>query len=346
MICKDFLREITRIPGLPAYERDVARFVQGAFEPLVDDVRVDTMQNVIARTGQGGPRILVTAHQDEIGLVVTKIEKDGSLRMTRSGGVDPRILPACEVWVQAKDGALYGVVGAKAPHLLTEADRKKAIKLKDLYIDLGMSPERVRELVRVGDQVALAGPLTELAGGHLAAKTMDDRAGVCAMLCAAEQLRRFRARAEVLFVAASQEEVGSFGATVAGYSLEPDIVIAVEVTHGAGPGTGKWEAFPLDKVTLGKGPSLHPELLRRIQETAKRNHIDCLTEISTGTTWTDADPLQVSRAGVPCALVQIPLRYMHTTVEMLNESVIEEAGRLIALFIDDISRDWEGIQWF
>lgn len=346
MDIKGFLKEVTELPGLSGHERQAAERVADAFTPFADDVRIDRMNNVVARHGQGGPRVLITAHLDEIGLVVSGIEKDGCLRMAMSGGVDPRILPAAEVLVQAKDGALYGVIGAKPPHLLSAEDRKKAIQLKDLYIDMGMSPERVRELIRVGDQVALTGALTELSDGRLASKTMDDRAGVAAMLCCAEQLGRMRARAEALFVSASQEETHSVGATVSGYSLDPDVAIVIDVTHGAGPGTDKWEAFPLDKIVLGQGPSLHPELLRRVQKTAEKHHIECLVEITTGETWTDADPLHVTRAGVPTVLVQIPLRYMHTTVETLNEAVIEETGRLIALFIDDISRDWEDITWF
>lgn len=346
MDIKQFLSEITTIEGLPGREQAVAERIAQVFTPLADDVRIDQMGNVIARYGQGGPRIQVAAHMDEIGLVVSQIEEDGSLRMERSGGVDPRILPASEVHVHTKGGKLVGIVGAKPPHLLTPAEQKKALLLKDMYVDLGMSAEHVKQKVRIGDMITLVGEATELMDGHMASKTMDDRAGVAVMLCALEQLRKMRAKAETHFVSTVQEEIGSRGAKTSAHALDCDIAIAIDVTHGEGPGTGKWEAYPLNKIPIGKGPSLHPVLHERIMQIGKKHHMDCVAEISNGTTYTDADPMHMARAGVPCVLISVPLRYMHTTVETLNLNTIEEAGRLIALFIDDITSDWEAIQWF
>ncbi len=341
-----FLSEATVLPGLPGREAKVAEYIAAQFEPLADDVRMDVMHNVMARHGQGGPRILLAAHQDEIGLVVSRIEKDGALRLTRSGGVDPRILPASEVVVWTKGGPMMGIVGAKAPHLLTDDERKKNTELKDLFVDMGMAGGRVRETVRIGDMVTLTGAFQQLASGCAASKTMDDRAGVACMLCALEELTHLRARAETYFVATGQEEIGAGGALTAAYSIAPDIGIAIDVTHGEGPGTGKFDALPLDKVAVGKGPSLHAELTRRLQEAARKHKVDIAVEISDGHTWTDADAVGFVREGVPCVLVSIPLKYMHTTVETLKLDTIREAGRLIAHFIDDISRDWEAIAWY
>ncbi len=342
----DFLREVTRTPGLPGHERAAADLIAAAFAPLADEVTIDPMNNVTARCGQGGPRIMISAHLDEIGLVVRAIEDDGALRVTGNGGVDPRILPAAEVTVWTKTGPLTGIVGAKAPHLLSEADRKKAVQMTDVHVDLGMSCERVKALVRVGDMVQLQGPLTALANGRLACKTMDDRASVAAMLVAAEELNKLRHGAEALFVSTCQEEVGLKGAKTAGHRHAPDMGIAIDVCHGAGPGTGKWEAHPLDKPVLDRGPALHPALVKRIRETAKRNGIELNLGVSNGPTHTDADTLHLVREGVPTVLLSVPLRYMHTTVETLDTAVIEQTGKLIALFIRDIAEEWGDIEWY
>ncbi len=341
-----FLREVTRIPGLPGHERKAAEYIADAFRPHAAEVSIDRLNSVTARVGDTGPRVMVAAHLDEIGLVVRQIEADGSLRVTGNGGVDPRILPAAEVTVWAKSGPLQGIVGAKAPHLLTAADRKKAVQMADVHVDLGLSPERVQSLVRVGDMVQLTGPVTELANGRLASKTLDDRASVAAMLVAAEELNRLKFSATALFVSTAQEEVGAHGARTSGHRLAPDFAIAIDVTHGAGPGTGKWEAHPLDKPVIDRGPSLHRGLTQRLRDTAKQNGIDINLGVSSGATYTDADPLHLVREGVPTVLISIPLRYMHTTVETLDSAVIEACGRLIALFIRDIAEDWGNIEWY
>jgi len=343
---KDFIREVTALPGLPGYEAEVGRFVATAFEPYADDVSTDVMGNVVARIGREGPRVMISAHQDEIGLMVTDILDDGCLRAARNGGVDPRILPGLEVRVLAGGGPLYGVVGAKPPHLQSDEEKDKALELKDLYIDIGFPAEKVRELIRVGDPIVMLAPLCELSGGRLAGKTMDDRAGVAAMLECARTLARLTPPAQVFCVTSTQEEVGLKGAKTAAYSLDPDFAIAVDVTHGTGPGTGAFEAFPLEKVILTTGPNIHPMLLTKIKETAARHRVEIGVEVESGQTGTDAGAIQLARAGVPCLLVSIPLKYMHTTVETLSLDTVREAGRLMALFIDEISREWEGLVWY
>lgn len=354
---RKFLRELTALPGLPGHEREAGEAIARWLRPFSDEVSVDKFGNVVGRVGRvsgcgcgmcgggAGPKIMVSAHMDEIGLVVSYIEEDGALRLARSGGVDPRILPAAEVIVHTRGGQLPGVVGAKAPHLLTAEERKKAIELDAVFVDIGYPADEVKRRVRVGDRVTLVGPLTELANGRLAAKTMDDRAGVCCMLVAMEQLQKMRVNAEVHFVASCQEEVGCFGARTAAYAIAPDVGIAIDVTHGAGPGTGPFEAFELDKVAIGAGPSLSKPLLKLLREVAGKHHIDTALDISDGSTWTDADAIIIEAGGVPCALVSIPLKYMHTTVETLSEAAIEEAGRLIALFIAELADRWEGFEW-
>lgn len=343
-----FIAEVTALPGVPGYEAGVNGRIAEWFRPLADEVFTDDLENLYARVGAhgSGPRVIVCAHQDEIGLVVSKIEDDGSLRIFKNGGVDPRILPGMEVSVQTASGPLYGVIGAKPPQLLTEKDREKALKLEDLYVDVGYAPEDVRSRVRVGDMVVMLAPSLRLANGCMAGKTMDDRASVAAMLVAAELLSQRGVPAETYFVSTTQEEIGSVGAKSATFRLKPDLAIVIDVTHGEGPGTGKWEAYPVNKVTIAHGPNIQPKLETIAVETAKENGVDAVMEVCTGVTATDACETQTAAGGVPSLLLSIPLKYMHTSVELLKLDTVRETGRLIALVIEKIAREWEGFSWF
>ena len=343
---KSFIGEMAAAPGLPGYEREVAQLFCREMEALGARTDIDAMSNATACLGEGAPRIMVTAHLDEIGLIVTEILEDGALRFTRMGGVDPRILPGSRVHVYAGGGAaITGVIGAKPPHLLTAADRKKNLELKDMYIDLGMDAARVRELVRVGDLVTLSGPLTELAGDNLAAKTMDDRACVAVMCEAARLLGDVKLAGEVCFVAAAQEEVGSRGAQTAAHRLAPDLAIAIDVTHGTMPDCRPQEIYPLDSVVMSIGPNIHPMMHARMMDTARRNGIKVLESVCGGVTSTDAAATQVAREGIPTLLLELPLKYMHTTVETLNLNTLRETARLLACFVRDTLADWGNIQW-
>ena len=343
-----FIAEVTALPGVPGYEAGVNGRIAEWFRPLTDDVFKDDLENLYARVGAEGrgPRVIVCAHQDEIGLVVSKIEDDGCLRIFKNGGVDPRILPGMEVSVQTASGPLYGVIGAKPPQLLTEKDREKALKLEDLYVDVGYQAEEVRARVRVGDMVVMLAPSLRLANGCMAGKTMDDRASVAAMLVAAELLSQRSVPAETYFVSTTQEEIGSVGAKSAAFRLKPDLAVVIDVTHGEGPGTGKWEAYPVNKVTIAHGPNIQPKLEKIAVEAAKENGVDTVMEVCTGVTATDACETQTAAGGVPSLLLSIPLKYMHTSVELLKLDTVRETGRLIALVIEKIAREWEGFSWF
>ena len=341
-----FIREVTRKPGASGYECGVNGYIAEQFKPLVDSVEIDVMQNVIARVGSEGPVVTISAHQDEIGMVVTKIEENGSVRLHRNGGVDPRILPSLEVEIQGRKGPVYGVIGSRPPHVQTPDEQQKAIKFDEIFVDTGYPVEKVRELVRIGDPVVMLAEPQILADGGMACKTMDDRASVAAMLVAAEELKRMNVKAQVCFVASSQEEVGAYGAQTAAYTTDPDFAIAIDVTHGEGPGTGKFQAFPLDKIVIERGPFIHRKLGRKMEAVAKKYRIPFEVCASGGFTGTDTDTMQVVRGGIPMSLLSIPLRYMHTTVETLKLDVIRDAGRLMAMTIAEMAEEWEGFEWF
>lgn len=341
-----FLSRAIQEVGLPGHEGQVSRLIGEAFKEYTNRVETDGLYNLTALMGDEGPRFFVTAHQDEIGLVVLTIEEDGCLRFARMGGVDMRILPASTVTVHARGGDLFGVVGAKPAHLLDEKYRDQALRVEDLFIDLGMDGEKAKQLVRPGDLITLTGPLVKLQDGRWAGKTLDDRACVAAMLEAAKWLSRMKAPAQVCFASASQEEVGSRGAQVSCWAQDPDVAIAIDVTHAPTPGTDKWETYPLDKLTITVGPNIHPVLAKKLQQVAKDNGVPFTVEPCGHITWTDAEVTQVTRGGVPTVLIGVPLRYMHTTVEMVDEKVLADTGRLVALFIDELARGWEEIKWY
>ncbi len=344
MHIEDFLREITAIRGLSGDEALVSAFVRDAFAPLCDEVTVDQMNNVIAHKKGNGPKVMFSAHLDEIGLMVVDIEKDGCLRMGQVGGVDPRILPGQRVTVFGKE-PLLGIIGAKPPHLLTDEDRKKNYLREDLYIDVGYPADKVKELVQVGDQVQLEHRYVELKGNQAAVKTCDDRACVAMMYEALKLLQNIKHEADLYFVASSQEEVGCRGALTAAYGVDPDFGVALDVCHAATPGAPAWRTHKGDSLVATMGPYIHPVLRQKLSETAKEHNITLQTAVAPRNTSTDADEISRARAGVPTVLLELPLKYMHTTVETLNRGTLKEGGRLLAQFAAAIAPEWEDELW-
>ena len=344
MQTEQFLREATAIPGLSGNEEAVANYVAEQFRPYCDEVRVDALYSVIGRIRGRGPKVMLCAHLDEIGLIVSRIEKDGALRMGSVGGVDPRILPGMRVTVYGRE-TLAGVVGAKAPHLLSKADKKKNYGWDDLYIDLGMDGERVRALVNVGDCVQLERGFTPLLNGRFATKTADDRACVAILLRTMQRLQKTDTTADLYFVASSQEEVGSYGATTSAFGIDPDFAVALDVTHARTPGAPELETFKIESPTIAKGPFLHPFLRKKLEEAAKAERVEFQEEIVPRYTWTDADDIEIVRSGVPAALLSLPVRYMHTAVETFDMNALEETARLLAAFCANVDDTWRDALW-
>ena len=330
--------------GPSGQEMEIAEYFAEQFRPLVDEVTVDSMHNVIAHRKGTGPRVMLCAHMDEICMMVVDIEDDGCLRLDSVGGVDPRILPACRVWVHGRE-KLFGTIGALPPHLLTAEDRKKNYDSKDLFVDLGLPVEKVRELVRVGDPVTFRVPFTQLMNDQIASKTMDDRACVGILLLAAERLRRLPCDADVYFVGTTQEEVGSQGAMTAAFAIDPDLAIALDVDHATIPGSRPDTTVDGDSLCATIGPFIQPKLLQRLIDCAKEHHVKLQTAVSSRRTYTDADEVGLNRAGVPTVLLSLPLKYMHTSVETIDLLALREGGRLIAHFLSELDAGWEDDLW-
>lgn len=354
----DYLKEMAVQHGPSGHEYEVAEWFRQKFEPLCDSVTIDRVYNVIAckkatiptRDGSPAPKVMLAAHQDEIALMVSDILLDGTLRMGNVGGVDPRILPASTVTVHAREAKggyqkLLGVVGALPPHLMSAADGSRNYQREELFVDLGLPAEEVRELVRIGDLITLNGPATRLLNDRCASKTMDDRACVAVLLEAAERLQRMGHMCDIYFVATSQEEVSCAGATVAAYTIEPDLGVALDVSHATLPSSRPDTTIPLDAPAVTVGPYLQHKLVNRMRDTARAHGIKLNAEIAARFTWTDTDAMQISRCGVPMVLIDVPLKYMHTSVELLDTNVIRESGRLLAHFLNELDEGWDSELW-
>jgi endoglucanase len=301
-------------------------------------LRADGLGSSIARVGEAAPLLAVVGHIDEIGLVVTHVDEQGFLWFSPIGGWDPQILVGQRVAVRGRDGLVPGVVGRKPIHLLEPDQRKKVVELKGLHIDVGAADrDEAAELVRVGDPVTIAAEPVRLAGDRLASRAMDNRLGAYVAL---EALRRCHERDSLngsfAAVAAVQEEIGLYGARTSAFELRPDLAVAIDVTHATdAPGVDEKQigSHPLGSgPAIGRGSTLSPKVFELLVETAEEAGIEHTIGASGRSTSTDADAIQISRSGIPTGLISIPLRYMHSPVELVDLGDVEATVELIAAF--------------
>jgi tetrahedral aminopeptidase len=348
------LQRLVATDGVSGSEAAVRKVVAEEVAGFVDEVRSDVMGSLIA-VKKGSPhapgRLMIAAHLDEIGLAVTKVDR-GFLHVTRVGGVDPRNLVAQEVTVYPTGAGseLYpdgipGFIGTRPPHVLSQEERNQVLPMEALRVDLGLrSPApgealsglgaRLSELVQIGDRVVVRGPYTELLNGRVATKSLDNRASVAAMIGALGYLQGLRPTWDVYAVATSQEEVGVRGAWTSAFGIAPDIAVVVDVTFGIAHGSDESETVEMDKgPAIGWGPNLHPGLVRALRESADAIELAYVTEPIPGSSGTDAWAIQVVQAGIPCALLSIPIRYMHSPTELVVLQDIDRTARLLATFV-------------
>ena len=281
-------------------------------------------------------RLLVMGHIDEIGLIVTHIDDQGYLWFASVGGWDAQILVGQRVVLDTREGKATGVIGKKPIHLLREDERKKVAEIRDLHIDIGARDGNdAHARVRVGDVAVVDSGPTEMPNGRLSSRALDNRLGSFVALEAARLVAQAGgAEWELAAVAVAQEEITFGGSSTSAFSLEPDAAIVVDVTHATdAPGVDVKE---IGKHELGSGPvlsrgsTLHPQLFELLYETAEREKIPFTVEATARSTGTDADAVHISRAGVPTGLVSIPIRYMHSPVELVQLDDVYACARLIA----------------
>lgn len=337
------LDKLLRTAGPSGYEAPAAEVWREAASFAT--LSADGIGSSVARIGEESPLLAVVGHIDEIGLVVRHIDEKGFLWFAPIGGWDPQILVGQRVEVQGPKGPVLGVVGRKPLHLLDAEARKKVVELKGLHIDIGAGDrEEAAELVRVGDPVVIAIEPLGLAGTRMVSRAMDNRLGAYVAL---EALRRCHERgslkASFAAIAAVQEEIGLFGARTSAFAVEPDLAIVIDVTHATdAPGIDEKE---LGSHPLGSGPvifrgaTLSPKMFELLVETAEEAGIEHTVGATGNSTGTDADGVQFARSGIPTGLVSIPLRYMHSPVEMVDLTDLEATVELIAAFATRLTGD-------
>ena len=332
---KDHLKRLVETHAPSGYEAPVAELLREEWAELVDEFDTDRLGSLIGvkratSAAEGRRKIMLAAHMDEIGLMVREIE-DGFIYVHRISGIDPRVMLAQPVLVHG-ERALPGVVATMPPHMLSAAERKQFPPIDALVIDVGLQAEEVAQIVSVGDLVTVEGPMIDLKGRQVASKAMDDRCCVAVMTACLELLRNMNHSWDVFAVATVQEEVGLRGATTAANHIEPDCAIALDVGFAEQPGVStaiKLGGGPL----LGIGANFHPKMVQRLQDIAAYYDIKWQPDIIPARAGYDSWAIQVTRGGVPTALLGIPLRNMHSPVETLDLKDIERTGRLLAHFI-------------
>jgi endoglucanase len=333
------LEQLLNAPG-PSGQEELAAAAWRDAAREFGDVSSDVLGTSWVRVPgtNGGPLLAIVGHIDEISVVVTHIGDDGKLAIRSLGGFDPRTVSAQRVEILAKGGRVPGVVGVRKQKR-KRGDDPKPYDFDDLFIDIGAKDgEEARTLVRPGDAAIVAGSPLELRNGRIASRSLDNRLGSYVAL---EVARRIAAEGgtpgDVAGLAVVQEEVGDFaGSRTAAFALEPAVAIAVDVTHATDVRGADVEDEGEHRLgggpAIGRGSSIHPAVFELLHETAEAEGIACSIEISRGHTNTDADAMYLSRIGVATGLVSIPLRYMHTPVEVVELEDVENVVRLLVAF--------------
>ena len=331
------------LSGPSGFETHVTRAAAELLRQLVDEVYTTRLGSVVGvrRCGrENAPRLLLDAHLDEIGFIVTGHD-EGFLRFAPLGGVDPRMLPDREV-VILTDPPIHGVVACLPPHVQTAGDMDKSLPVKDLYIDVGLSREEAEKRVPVGTPATYRGGCAPLGEDLLSGKALDDRCGFAVLLDVLERLKGKELPVDLYVLGSTQEETHSTGAITAAYEIAPRLCVAVDVTHGDSPDASKHETFKLGGgPVIGVGPNCARSLSERLKELAKELDMPIQLEVMSGSSGTNAWPIQVSREGVATAVVSIPERYMHTPVEVVHRKDLEDTAKLLAAFVESLGEGEE-----
>ena len=342
-----FLETLVNTPSPSGHESRGLRVWMDYAGQYADETYSDAYGNCVAVLNKGGgPRLMLAGHADEIGMTVNFIDDDGYVYVRRLGGTNPAITKAQRVTIHSRKGPVKGVVGSVAPHLMrTETGAPKVPKIHELFVDIGVGSRKAAEkLIRVGDPITLNDQFELLRGDLAVARAFDNRVGTWAV---AETLRllqsgKAKLNAEVCAVANTMEEVGLFGARQIAYSLHPDIALVMDVTHATDYPT-------VDKrqhgdIKVGQGPTVthgncnHPEVIKRVEQVAKRLKINLQHEAISSTSGTDTDAVFWTRGGIPSGLISLPNRYMHSPVEVVSLKDLEQIPQLMAGFAKSLKK--------
>jgi endoglucanase len=344
-----FLRQLLDTPGPSGFETAPARLWRAEAERFAHRVDVDVAGNSAATVGSGGaPRVMLAGHIDEIGVMITHVDDEGFLYVDGIGGWDPEVLVGQRLRFLTRRGDIVGVVGKKPIHLMKPDEKDKAVKMIDLWVDVGVASRAEAEArgIRVGDPGVVDTRLVELGNGLIASRSVDNRIGAFVVL---EALRRLaegdRPAAEVTAVATTQEEIGysGGGARVSAFKLDPQVAIVVDVTFATdAPGIDKKQVGERkigSGPVLARGSAIHPLVFERLAETAEAEGIPYSIQASPKFTSTDADAIYLSGHGVATGVISVPNRYMHSPNEVVSMADLDATVRLIAAFCRGLDAD-------
>ncbi len=323
--------------GVSGDETEAAQLALSMLKEYTDDCYIKN-GNVIGHLGCKGrkPHILLDAHIDRIGFVVTYITEDGFLKVSNCGGIDRRLLLAQPVTVLGRE-KVSGVICAIPPHL--EKDESKVPEMEDICIDVGMTKAQAEEKISVGDKVTFAARCEKLLGDRITGAALDDRCGVAAILKAIELVKEKTLHSEVTVMFSTQEEVGERGAKIGAFDIDPDVAIAVDVSFALTSDDSEIKCGKMGGgCMIGYSPVLDSELSDRMKSIASEKKLPYQIEVMSGTTGTNADRFSVNKSGAKAVTLSIPLKYMHTPVEVISLSDVENTAQLIAAYLEEAGK--------
>ena len=322
----DKLIQMCSLNSVSGNEFKMSSYIEEYTKIFCDEVKTDSIGNVIAMINNNSNiTVALEAHIDNIGLVVKEIDEKGFIKFVCSGGIDSSVLPTAEVIVHGKKD-LFGIIGAKPPHLQTKDDNDNKKNVDEMYIDCGYDFENISKFVSVGDTITLLSKYNVLKDGFLTSGSLDNRIGCYIVSKCLKRLKTKKLSYNICGIYSVQEEVGCRGAKKAVSLAKPDIAIIVDVTFGISPYTDDEHGFEVGKgITVAVGPNLDRKLTNEFIKVCENNNIPYKKEVCSDHTGTDAWPIQISCEGVRCVLVSVPVKYMHTTVEMANKKDIQDA---------------------
>lgn len=341
------IKNLTEIQACSGNEKNIRQYIQETIDEYCDKIETDFLGNLFCfingkkKTKNEKLKLMFDAHMDEIGFIVRFINEDGFIKFSQVGGQNPRILPGQKVTIHSTSGKdIMGVIGEKALHLIKKKDRKKTTEITDLFIDVGMeSAKEVKEFIAVGDYITLIQECTAFEGNkRIFSKAFDDRAGCFVLIKLIMELSRRKDELDkdLIFQFAAQEEIGVRGATVGSYKISPEIAIILEVAHAIDyPGVSKEKYYECNLgsgTSIRIGPNMFSKLSKLLIETAKEKELSYILKAEPRPTPTDARAIQMTKSGIPCALVAVPLRYMHTNIETLEYDDLINTVELLKQF--------------
>ncbi len=334
--------------GVSGYEGNIRQLLEDKLRPYVDDIRVDKLGNIIATRKGTSPSIMIAAHMDEIGLMSKYIDDKGFVHFVKLGGWFDQTLHSQRVILHTEKGDIYGVIGAKPPHVMKDEEKKKPVEAENMFIDIGAKDDKDAEAMGVipGVPITLDREYARLANNRVTGKSFDDRAGCVLMIEAMRIISELDVRSTVYAVGTVQEEVGLKGARTSAFGLDPDLALVTDVTvSGDHPGIEKKHSA----IEMGKGPAITisdaggrgliatEKVIKWLKETAKQHNIDIQPEVADGGT-TDATAIHLTKCGIPSSVISVPSRYIHSPVEIVDLEDIKKGAELLARAVESAAK--------